>query len=191
MANFTRQAIKSSFLKLLSEQPLNKISVRSIVEDCGVNRNSFYYHFQDIPELIREIVTDNLNAIIQKYNKISSFDECVSIVLHFAQENRKIIMYVYSSVERSLYEKSMLDLCEYIASRYLNTVLDDKSVPEREHAALVRFFRCELYGLLAEWIACGMKDTDPDKNRSLSELCRKISDELINHVSENATHSAT
>ena len=48
MPNFTKQAIKDSFLKLLNQQPLSKISVRSIVEDCGINRKSFYYHDQDI-----------------------------------------------------------------------------------------------------------------------------------------------
>ncbi|MBR5944301.1 MAG: TetR family transcriptional regulator, partial [Lachnospiraceae bacterium] len=52
MANFTQKAIKESFIKLLNEKPLNKISVKDIVEECGINRNSFYYHFQDIPTLI-------------------------------------------------------------------------------------------------------------------------------------------
>lgn len=46
MANFTKQAIKAAFLELLDEKPLNKISVRDIVERCGINRNSFYYHFR-------------------------------------------------------------------------------------------------------------------------------------------------
>ena len=41
MANFTKQAIKAAFLELLDEKPLNKISVRDIVERCGINRNSF------------------------------------------------------------------------------------------------------------------------------------------------------
>ena len=54
MPNFTKNAIKASFMKLLNEKPLNKISVKNIVEDCGINRNSFYYHFQDIPSLIVE-----------------------------------------------------------------------------------------------------------------------------------------
>ena len=55
MANFTSKAIKESFIKLLNEKPMNKISVKDIVEDCGINRNSFYYHFQDIPTLLEEI----------------------------------------------------------------------------------------------------------------------------------------
>ena len=47
MPNFTQNAIKASFLKLLGQRPLNQITVKDIVEDCGVNRNSFYYHFDN------------------------------------------------------------------------------------------------------------------------------------------------
>lgn len=51
MANFTRKAIKDTFLKLLNQRPLTQITVKDIVEDCGINRNSFYYHFEDLPAL--------------------------------------------------------------------------------------------------------------------------------------------
>ena len=47
MANFTQKAIKESFIKLLNEKPISKISVKDIVEDCGINRNSFYYHYAE------------------------------------------------------------------------------------------------------------------------------------------------
>ena len=77
MPNFTKQAIKDSFLKLLNQQPLSKISVRSIVEDCGINRNSFYYHYQDIPALLGEIIQDEVDMLIEQYPTISSLDECV------------------------------------------------------------------------------------------------------------------
>ena len=49
MPNFTQKAIKESFIKLLNDKPLHQITVKDIVEDCGVNRNTFYYHFTDIP----------------------------------------------------------------------------------------------------------------------------------------------
>lgn len=42
MPNFTKQAIKASFIKLLEERPNSQVSVRTICEDCGINRNSFY-----------------------------------------------------------------------------------------------------------------------------------------------------
>ena len=67
MANFTKQAIKAAFLELLDEKPLNKISVRDIVERCGINRNSFYYHFQDIPSLLGEIIIERTNDLMAQY----------------------------------------------------------------------------------------------------------------------------
>ena len=73
MANFTARAIKASFIKLLNERPLSKISVRDIVEDCGINRNSFYYHFQDIPALIEEIITEQTETIIREHPTIDAF----------------------------------------------------------------------------------------------------------------------
>lgn len=36
VSNFTRKAIKDTFLKLLDEKPLNEITVKNIVEECGI-----------------------------------------------------------------------------------------------------------------------------------------------------------
>lgn len=56
MPSFTRKAIMEAFLKILDEKPLGKITIRDIVDECGINRNTFYYHFADIPELLETII---------------------------------------------------------------------------------------------------------------------------------------
>ena len=48
MTTATKDAIKASFMKQLNRKPLSKITVREIVDDCGINRNTFYYHYTDI-----------------------------------------------------------------------------------------------------------------------------------------------
>lgn len=65
MSAYTKQAIKNSFLKLLNDRPLNQVTVKAIVEDCGINRNTFYYHFTDIPSLATEIITERADQIIR------------------------------------------------------------------------------------------------------------------------------
>ena len=75
MANFTKKAIKESFIRLLKERPLSKITVQVIADDCGINRNSFYYHFQDIPALIEEITLEEVDRLIEMYPEISSIEE--------------------------------------------------------------------------------------------------------------------
>ena len=65
MASFTKKAIVQTFLKLLDDRPLNQITVKDIVEACGINRNSFYYHFEDLPSLMEEILKDEADRIIE------------------------------------------------------------------------------------------------------------------------------
>ena len=55
MPSFTKRAIIESFLHLAGKKPLDKITVRDIVDDCGVNRNTFYYYFQDIYAVLEEL----------------------------------------------------------------------------------------------------------------------------------------
>lgn len=63
MASFTKKAIVESFLQLLGKKPIDKITVRDVVDHCGINRNTFYYYFQDIYAVLEEIshnVADSL-----------------------------------------------------------------------------------------------------------------------------------
>ena len=48
MSQTTKKALAASLKKLLEKQPLSKITVTDITEDCEVNRHTFYYHFQDV-----------------------------------------------------------------------------------------------------------------------------------------------
>ena len=121
MANFTKQAIETAFLQLLNEKPLNKISVRDIVEKCGINRNSFYYHFQDIPSLIAEIITASTDRLIEEYPTISTLDECCEMAFRYALRNRSAVMHIYHSVNRDIFEKSTMRLCEYAVTTYIDT----------------------------------------------------------------------
>ena len=52
MSGFTKEIIAKTFTEILDEKPMSKVTVRDIVERCGVNRNTFYYHFRDIPDVV-------------------------------------------------------------------------------------------------------------------------------------------
>lgn len=184
MANFTKQAIKSSFMKLLNQQPLSKISVRDIVEDCGINRNSFYYHFQDIPSLIEEIIKEDADRIIEQHSTVNSLRECINIMFRYALENKKAVLHIYNSANRDIYEKSMMKLCEYVVTKYLETVFGKDPESEKARASEIIFFKCELFGLSFEWIEKGMKEDAIEEIYSLADLCRDFSDEIMKRSKE-------
>ena len=52
MSGLTKRMLAQSLIKLLYREPLSSITVQQITDDCGVNRQTFYYHFQDKFELL-------------------------------------------------------------------------------------------------------------------------------------------
>lgn len=189
MPNFTKDAIKSAFIRLLNRTPLNKITVRSIVEECGINRNSFYYHFQDIPSLLEEIVCDRIDRIIAEYPTINSLDECAELAFKFALENKKAVLNIYDSVNRGIYEQYLMRLCEYVVTTYLDTVFGKDSVNAYDRSIAIRFLKCELFGLSFDWIASGMKKDVIDEIRHVNSLCRGFSEEVMRRMGKTDLQS--
>lgn len=180
MPDFTKKAIKNSFWKLLSEFPLKQISVRAIAEDCGINRNSFYYHFQDIPSLTEEIVTDAADALIRKYPEISSIDEAVEEAFNFTLENKKAVLHICDSVNRDVYERYVMRICEYVVSTYFNTVFGDENINDDDKSTITLFVKCELFGLYIDWINSGMPDDALKKLKSIISVCNGLIEHMIN-----------
>lgn len=191
MPNFTKRAIKESFWKLLNEQPLTQISVRKIVEECGINRNSFYYHFQDIPSLIEEIVMDAANALIQQHPSITSIDEGVEAAFRFTLDNKKAILHICNSVNRNIYEQYLMRICEYVVTTYFDTVFEKDIVSKSNRDIMILFTKCELFGLSIDWINTGMQDDAIEKLKHLLLLCNGLSSEMIKRCKENSEHNET
>ena len=184
MANFTKQAIKASFLKLLNQRPLSKITVRDIVEDCGINRNSFYYHFADIPALLAEIVTEQTEQLIQAYPSISSLDECFHVAFRFALDNKQGVMHIYRSANRELFTTNLLRLCEHAVQSYITTAFPADAVSESDRQIVIRFMKCQLFGLCVDWIEQGMTDAAYDDLHRMLQLSRGIPELIMQHSRE-------
>ena len=178
MANFTRKAIKASFLKLLNDRPLNQITVKDIVEDCGINRNSFYYHFEDLPSLVEEIVGELVQTLIQKHPTISSVEECFDTVVELVVENKRAIYHIYHSLSREVFERYLMDACQYIVSTYLKAEFQDKPIQPENLEVLIRFHKCECFGSVIDWLNGGMKEDVAEYFRKICELQKSWMDAL-------------
>ena len=125
MASFTRKAIMDSCLRLLEERPVDKITVKDIVEDCGINRNTFYYHFEDLPSLINAIVMEDVEKTIQESFVINSLWECFENAINFALKRRRMVMHIYNSSNRAIYEQQLFMICEHAVTKYVEKLVDD------------------------------------------------------------------
>lgn len=170
MADFTKKAIRSSFIKLLNEKPIKQISVKDIVDDCGINRNTFYYHYQDIPDLVENIIRDDADRIIHEYPQISSLEECLSAVIGFTLSNRKAVMHIYKSVNRDFFEQSQWRVCEYAVTTYINGMLEGKKISERDKTVIIGYLKCVSFGVAMGWLESGLQDDIQEFVQRVCEL---------------------
>lgn len=103
MSSFTKKAIEASFLKLLNETPLSNITVKMIVDDCHINCNSFYYHFQDIPSLLEAIIVQMLDDIIQLIPS-----DCLLEISEELDRNKRALLHIWNSGNRERFERHLL-----------------------------------------------------------------------------------
>ena len=57
----TKQALSEALKAMMKKKPLNKITVRELVEDCGVNRKTFYRHYRSISDVVTEFENELLS----------------------------------------------------------------------------------------------------------------------------------
>ena len=190
MANFTTQVIKDSFLRLLYHYPLNEITVRMIVEECGINRNSFYYHFQDIPSLLDEIFRDKIDALMKKYTDIQIFEECFTAAITDILGDKKLVRHIYyGSPSKEAFERFLLNACDYLVRSYMDIVSAGLNISDSDRNIIVRLYRGECFGFVSEWLLGGMKDDVLLSFHRVCELHSGMMEKVLNRAHNDEPNS--
>lgn len=172
MSKLTKRAIRDSFIKLLNEKPYRQITVKDIVEDCGLNRNTFYYYFSDIPQLMESIINNDAEGIIHKYPSIDSLNDCINATIDFIYDNRKAILHIYNSVNRDVYEQYQWKVCAYIVSYYVDIALGDSKIDQSDRLVIIEYLKCVIFGLISGWLEKGINPDAIAGYRRIFELKR-------------------
>lgn len=170
MPPFAKREIKNSFIKLLTERPISQITVKDIVEDCGVNRNSFYYHFQDIPSLLEEIIVEMTAKVIENLPEESTFEEKVTAALEEIDSNKRMIYHIYGSSNREFYEKQLMKICDYVTRTYIRSRDYSEKVASKDLEFVISYLKCELFGQLIDWLNHDMSYDIVEHSRILCRM---------------------
>lgn len=87
---YTKQAIRNSFLSLLSEKPIDKISVTEICRGADINRGTFYSHYTDPRELKTRLEAE-LEAAIEDRMRVLGVKRLTTVqTLELLKENAEL-----------------------------------------------------------------------------------------------------
>lgn len=154
--NRTKSIIMDAFWQLLEEKPYNKISVKDIVDRCDLNRNTFYYHFHDIPELLESSIQKEEDSVIQTYCNFGSPMDCITPLVQSTLKRKKAILHIYRSLQREVFLHSLDRLALHMVTTYIDIVTEELSLPPEDRLLLIRFYKCALIGIFLDWLDNGL-----------------------------------
>ena len=154
MAHLTEAAIQDAFLKLLSEQPFDKITVTQLVDECQITRRTFYYHYSDLYELL----------------DTGSWEECMISASRFAREHKRAVYHIYTSSHRLELEKHVDRISGEMMRSYVEAQAHGLRVSEADKKLVCDLYRFGITDIFYEWLENGMKEDLEAQIRRLSLL---------------------
>ena len=119
----TKKALAAALKKLAREKPFSKITVREIISVSGFNRNTFYYHFEDVYALLKWMLEQEAIEVVKQFDLIAGYEEAILFVMDLS------LIHIFSFKRsreacNSCMRSKSLSLCSinrfFLASRVLS-----------------------------------------------------------------------
>ena len=162
MAQRTKQALAEALLKLLSKKTLDKITISDIVEASGYNRQTFYYHFHDVYDLLEWIFVAETESAMQTPITADNWKTPFLLMTNRMLENKRLIINAYKSISRDQLDRYMYNTVYRMVLSVLKYSAQQTGlhVSEDDMAFISHAYKYVLIGFMNEWIQAGM-NADP------------------------------
>jgi len=127
-SNNTKSVIAEAYKKLIEQNPDNTISVSAVIKEANINRNTFYYHFENTDSLITWIIHNDMYAKIFHYETLTHRKEIRAFVMQYLTDNR---LFLNNSIQQlgfdSFHRNFVIELFPVI-KEYIDAVLKEDNM---------------------------------------------------------------
>lgn len=173
MSNFTQEAIFQAFGEMLERMPFEKITVSGLIQECGISRNTFYYHFQDVYDLLDQWVYQTF------YNYISpeiqgDWRSSVYGLLRACQEHKKLVYHLFDSLSRDRMEQFVFSATDDVLMDYIRSQDGSDRLPEKKIIAISNICRYSIIGYFLYFLWSGMTHDVKEATKEIGDLLEEF-----------------
>ena len=154
----TKKAIAYTFKDLLREKTFNKITVNDIANKCDINRQTFYYHFQDIRDLIEWICIEEVDNILEKEDECEKWEDKFLLIFRIMEEEKIFVENIYYSVSVEVLRSNLYRLVYPIIYREILEKSKGKNLREEDKKFITDFYKYSFVSIVLNWIDKGMHE---------------------------------
>lgn len=160
----TKKLLSASLKKIMEKKNLSKITVSEIINDCGVNRKTFYYHFRNIYDLLKWTLELETVEVLKNFDLFHNPEKALLFIINYVDNNCHILNCAYNSIGRD-------GMKNFFYTDFYNIVLSiidriekeqEVSLPEEFKKYLTKFYTKALSGILIDYFQ-NKSEIDRDK----------------------------
>lgn len=170
MAQLTKKAILMAFINLLEQRPFEKITVRDIVVECGITRNTFYYHFEDVYGVLKELLASETARKSAQIGESDKLEDCFVEALGFAVEHKKAAYHICCSSRKDELLRCLNAEADGTLRRYIARKAQGTGASQQDIERIAAFYRRALLSFLSEWADNGMRTDLAEDVRTLGRI---------------------
>lgn len=182
MPQFTKNAIIESVMRLGAQKPITKVTVKDVVNDCGITRNTFYYYFRDVYDVLESVLNEEIGKLDIANGSYSEYESAFFGLTQFIYKNKKLVINLYNSLGHERTEKYLSDR---LRSAVLNLVRREAAgldAADSDLQIIAIFYEQAILGVLIKW----MKNELPDDLGYVMERVEKIFAGQVRSTIENS-----
>lgn len=181
MSQITKKMIIDCTLAMAEHKSLSKISVRDIVEKCGITRNTFYYYFHDIYDVLDGYVSERLERI--NWNDSSTFFDLID----FAVEHKVVWQNLYRSIGHEVFSRYVIKKLNTILLRYIVHRDENKYLAKEDIRIICAFYEEAFLGIFVRWLVEPVKHETVQEMRLTIDRVRMLFEGQLELVIKNAS----
>lgn len=175
MQQFTKKEIKSSMLRLLQSKPLDSIKVKDIIDDIGISRNTFYYHYHDIYDVLKDIFDDSMSEVNKPNPERFDWEEAFQKMSDNSLIKKSIITNIFKSKYSDNIKAYVTDVVGEAVYKRIKAELSaqNKEVDDFDLKIVTTFYKHAITGTFFEWVHNGMNVPPKDFLEKLGQISGK------------------
>ena len=152
----TKKAIVTATKELTRKKPFDKISVSDIANACGLNRQTFYYHFQDKYELLSWIYYNEAFLPIMEGISFSNWDKKIYQLFDLMKREKTFYINTIKYAE-NYFQEYLMKMTEALFCEAIEVLDDQNELDSSERVLISRFYAYGVCGTVVAWAEGGMK----------------------------------
>ena len=160
-----RKAIQQTFQEMLTEMPFDKITVTELVKRCEISPNTFYYHYEDIYDLLNHCLVAEVSGYIP--TDAAHWQASAKALLHYCQDNRRLIYHIYNSISREQLEQFFFSRVYDVFEQNLRARPEAEGVSDEKVRELADFCCIAFLGFFLRFL---WKRMDVDADAAVDHL---------------------